>query len=233
MNNDPNQHLWWLASRSSGIVALLLLTATVLLGLGLGGKLSKRLPRGLARRLGAEPRLLSKAHEQLSVAALIAVCVHGVTLLGDAFIHPTLSQLAIPFTLPYKPLASGLGIIAGYIALALGLSFYARKQIGVQTWRKLHRFTIVAYALAVVHTITAGTDGTSPWLRTPVLASAALVGVMFAARLASAGSTARSTVAGTTEINARSSAESRQNVPQRRAVTRAGMTVQTAGELSD
>lgn len=186
MNTDPNQHLWWLASRSSGIVALVMLTATVMLGLMLGGKISQRLPKGLARLLGAEPRLISKAHEQLSVAALIAIGVHGVTLLGDTFIHPTLGQIAIPFTIGYRPLATSVGIIAGYIAAALGLSFYARKRIGVQTWRKLHRFTIVAYVMSVIHMITAGTDGTSPWLRTPVLASAALIAVMFAARVASA-----------------------------------------------
>lgn len=186
MNADPNQHLWWLASRSSGIVALVMLTATVMLGLMLGGKISQRLPKGLARLLGAEPRLISKAHEQLSVAALVAIGVHGVTLLGDTFIHPTLGQIAIPFTIGYRPLATGIGIVAGYIAAALGLSFYARKRIGVQTWRKLHRFTIVAYVMSVIHMITAGTDGTSPWLRTPVLASAALIAVMFAARVASA-----------------------------------------------
>jgi sulfoxide reductase heme-binding subunit YedZ len=186
VNTDPNQHLWWLASRSSGIVALVMLTATVMLGLMLGGKISQRLPKGLARLLGAEPRLISTAHEQLSVAALIAIGVHGVTLLGDSFIHPTLGQIAIPFTIGYRPLATGVGIVAGYIAAALGLSFYARKRIGVQTWRKLHRFTIVAYVMSVIHMITAGTDGTSPWLRTPVLASAALIAVMFAARVASA-----------------------------------------------
>lgn len=186
MNTDPNQHLWWLASRSSGIVALLMLTSTVLLGLMLGGKFSQKIPRGLARLLGAEPRLVSKAHEQLSIAALIAIGVHGVTLLGDRFIHPTISQIVVPFTISYKPIPTGVGIIAGYIAAALGLSFYARKQIGVQTWRKLHRFTIVAYAMSVIHTITAGTDGTSAWLRTPMLASAALVAVMFTARMASA-----------------------------------------------
>lgn len=214
MNSDPNQHLWWLASRSSGIVALIMLTATVLLGLGLGGKLSQKLPKGLTRRLGAEPRLLSKAHEQLSIAALIALGVHGVTLLGDAFIHPTLSQLAIPFTISYKPVATGLGIVAGYISLALGLSFYARKRIGVQIWRKLHRFTIVAYVLAVIHTITAGTDGMSLWLRTPVLASAALVAVMFAARVAST----------------RDVAGARRRVPSGAVGSRAGMAVQTAGD---
>lgn len=191
MSNDPNQHLWWLASRSSGIVALMMLTAAMLLGLMLGGKISQRLPKRFARLLGAESRIVAKAHERLSIAALIATGVHGVTLLGDAYIHPTLAQIAIPFTIEYRPVATGVGIIAGYIAAALGLSFYVRKSIGIQTWRKLHRFTIVAYAMAVVHTITAGTDGTSPWLRTPVLASAGLVTLLFLVRIASGRSTAK------------------------------------------
>ncbi len=189
MSTDPNQifvwqHVWWLASRASGIVAILLLTVAVLLGLMLGDKISQKLPKGLARYLGAEPRLISKAHEQLSIAALIATGVHGVTLLGDAYIHPTLAQIAIPFTIEYRPMATGIGIVAGYIAAALGLSFYARQHIGAQTWRKLHRFTLVAYAMAVIHTITAGTDGASAWLRVPVLSSAALVAVMTLARIA-------------------------------------------------
>lgn len=183
MSNDPNQHIWWLASRSSGIVALFMLTAAVLLGLMLGGKISQKLPKSLAQRLGAEPRLLSKAHEQLSIAALIAIGVHGVTLLGDAYIHPTVAQITIPFAIAYRPLATGLGIVSGYVIVALSLSFYVRKRIGMQTWRKLHRFTIAGYALAVIHTITAGTDGTSPWLGIPVLASAALVVVMLAVRV--------------------------------------------------
>lgn len=179
------QHFWWLASRASGIVAMLLLTVAVLLGLMLGGKVSQKLPKRLAHLLGAEPRLVSKAHEQLSVAALIATGVHGVTLLGDAYIHPTLAQIAIPFTIEYRPVATGIGIVAGYIAVALGLSFYARQRIGAQTWRKLHRFTLVAYAMAVIHTITAGTDGGSAWLRTPMLATAALVAVMTLVRVSS------------------------------------------------
>jgi hypothetical protein len=50
---------------------------------------------------------------------------------------------------------------AGWLALILGLSFYARKRIGVRTWRSLHRFTIAVYLLALVHVVGAGTHGTS------------------------------------------------------------------------
>ena len=75
----PTDHLWWLAGRASGIVALILISASVLLGLGMASKLFRR--PGLPRKLNA-------LHEQLAVAGLIAIGVHGVTLLGDSFLHP-------------------------------------------------------------------------------------------------------------------------------------------------
>ena len=79
---DPTQHLWWLASRSSGIVAMLLLTFTVVVGLMMGGKLVNKLTGKQGRGALAIKSLL-QTHEQASIAALIAVGVHGVTLLGD------------------------------------------------------------------------------------------------------------------------------------------------------
>ena len=64
----------------------------------------------------------------------------------------------------YKTLWIGLGIIAGWLAALLGLSFYVRRRIGPRLWRRAHKATIVVYALGVVHTLGAGTDASSPWL---------------------------------------------------------------------
>jgi sulfoxide reductase heme-binding subunit YedZ len=183
---DPTQHLWWLASRSSGIVAILLLTYTVMVGLLMGGKLVQRLTGRPGRGALAIKQLL-QTHEMTSIAALVAIGVHGVTLLGDGYLHPTLSQIAVPFTISYRPFYVGLGIIGGYFAVALGLSFYVRGRIGVSTWKKLHRWTIAAYALSVGHALGAGTDAGSAWFNYPLLASAGLVTVMFLVRMSSVG----------------------------------------------
>ncbi len=86
-------------------------------------------------------------HEHLSLAGLVAICVHGVTLLGDPWLHPGVSGIAVPFTMGYRTVFTGLGILGGYLAAALGLSFYIRRKIGPKLWRKLHRFTVVAYVL--------------------------------------------------------------------------------------
>lgn len=184
MTSDPTQHLWWLASRASGIVALALLTGSVLLGLILGGRLMRGLPAWLGNRVGAQPRLISKSHEQLSLAALLMIGVHGVTLLGDAYLRPTLTQIIVPLTIGYKPAAVGAGIVGGHVATVLGLSFYWRNRIGAQTWRKLHRASVLAYVLSVAHTLGAGTDASSSWLRTPVLASAGFATLLLMARIA-------------------------------------------------
>ena len=71
----------------------------------------------------------------------------------------------MPFHMDHEPLYTGLGILGGYLAAALGLSFYARRRIGTKRWRSLHKATILVYVLSVVHTLGAGSDAGTPWLR--------------------------------------------------------------------
>jgi methionine sulfoxide reductase heme-binding subunit len=167
-------HAWWLASRASGLVALGLVTVSVVLGLMMAGKLSKRPGIG---------RTLSAIHEQTAVTGLVAIAVHGLTLLGDPWLNPGPQGIAIPFAMGYRPLFTGLGIIAGWLATVLGLSFYLRRRIGPRLWRQAHKATIVVFVLGVAHTIGAGTDASSPWLYWPVSFASALVAVLFSARV--------------------------------------------------
>ena len=169
-----HDHLWWLASRASGLVALALITVSVALGLTMAGRLMRKPGRA---------RVLTALHEQTALAGLVAIGVHGVTLLGDAFLNPGISGITIPGTMDYRPLWTGLGIGAGYLAAALGLSFYARRRIGARLWRRAHRATIVVYALAVAHTLGAGTDASTPWLRSWLLLTAPPIAILFVVRL--------------------------------------------------
>ena len=169
----PLEHGWWIASRSAGIVALLAITASVILGL--------LMANGLPRRKGAT-RVLGSLHESTALAGLIAIAVHGVTLLGDPWMHATLWKISVPFSIGYRPLWTSLGIIAGWIAAALGLSYYARKRIGTRLWRKLHRATVVAWALGIAHTIGAGTDASEPWLQATMLTGSVVIVFLFLRR---------------------------------------------------
>lgn len=170
----PLDYGWWLASRASGIVALLCVTVSVALGLAMAGKVS--------RRPGMQKALMG-LHEHLALAGLLAIAVHGITLLGDRWLHPGPTGVLVPFAMDYRPVWTGIGIIAGWLAMAVGLSFYARKRIGTKRWRSLHRASLLVWVLGVLHTIGAGTDGQQPWMTAFVAASTAVIVPLLALRL--------------------------------------------------
>jgi sulfoxide reductase heme-binding subunit YedZ len=145
-------HLFWITSRAAGGAALLLASASVAIGLMMSSP-SK----------SPNKRDLRALHETLSLTALAMVALHGLSLLGDAFLAPGLAGIAIPFASPYRPLWTGLGVIAGYGLGVLGLSYYLRDRIGAARWRRVHRLTAVFWLLAVVHTIGAGSDAGQVW----------------------------------------------------------------------
>ncbi len=212
---NVHDHLWWLASRASGLVALALITISVGLGLTMAGKIM---------RAPGRARVMTAIHEQTALAGLVAIAIHGITLLGDAFLNPGLAGISIPGAIGYRPLWTGFGIVAGYLAAALGLSFYARRRIGTRLWRKAHRATIVVYAMAVVHTIGAGTDATSPWLRGWMLVTGVPIAVLFAVRLTAPWRTrrAKAAAAGPIEVlpaRTRPAPRDRQGVESRPEVT--------------
>jgi sulfoxide reductase heme-binding subunit YedZ len=145
-------HIFWITSRAAGIAALILSSVSVCVGLLMSGRL-----RGSR---GAELRV---AHEALSLATLGALVVHGLTLLGDSFLHPSLADVALPFASSYKTLWTSMGIVAFWSLALLGGSYYLRAKIGVQRWRRLHRLTALAWALGLAHSLGEGTDAGQTW----------------------------------------------------------------------
>ena len=108
-------------------------------------------------------------------------------MLFDAYMKPGLAGVAVPFAMHYRPAFTGIGIIAGWSAAILGLTFYVRRWIGTRTWRFMHRFTIVAYVLAVIHAVGAGADARSPWMLALLTAITAPVVFLFAYRVLPSG----------------------------------------------
>jgi sulfoxide reductase heme-binding subunit YedZ len=166
-------HAWWLASRAAGIVAMLLVSASV--GLGLAN--AARLVPPRARRA------LVVVHEQMALAALGSIAAHALLLLPDRWLRPGLAGIALPFAIGYRPFAVALGIVGGYLAALLGLSFYARRRIGSRLWRRLHVGTLVVYVMALGHTLTAGTDARTTWLLALLAVMAAPVAALLAWRV--------------------------------------------------
>ena len=152
---DPSTQIFWLASRALGIVAIVLLSVSVSLGLAMSGRLLRR--PGL-------PAQLKRYHEASTLVTLGLIAAHGGVLLLDGYLRPSLTGVTLPFALGYRPFWTGLGVIGGWLALILAGSFYVRRWIGVKTWRWLHRWTLAVYVLALAHVIGAGTDGRSTWM---------------------------------------------------------------------
>ena len=169
-------HLFWITSRAAGFAALVLASLAVSLGLLMSTKLMK-----------GRTTDLRVAHDTLALATIVALVVHGVSLLGDSFLHPSIADISIPFVSSYKTIWTTLGIVSGWSLILLGLSYYARRYVGAVRWRKLHRFTALAWLAGFVHSLGEGTDAGQAWF----LAMIALVAIpalaLLVTRLARSG----------------------------------------------
>lgn len=168
----------WYASRASGTLALVLLTATVVLGIASGG-------RAAPRRIGRfEIGLL---HRDLSLLTLVFLAVHVVTAVLDPFVHLGWAVSVVPFGASYRPLWLGLGTAALDLLLAVLLTSALRLRLGVRRWKAVHWLAYAAWPLALFHGVGTGTDTRLPlqlWLYAGCLAS--VVGAVWW-RLAKAG----------------------------------------------
>jgi sulfoxide reductase heme-binding subunit YedZ len=111
---------------------------------------------------------LRPLHEILALTGLGAIGLHGFFLFIDSWLRPGLAGILIPFASPWRPLPVALGVIAAYLSLLLGPTYYLRNRIGAKRWRSLHRLAPAVYGLAVLHVLLAGSDAGSLWLRLAV-----------------------------------------------------------------
>jgi Ferric reductase like transmembrane component len=157
--------LWYL-TRGTGAVALLLLTAGLVLGV-----LSS--VRWHARRL---PRfLVSGLHRNLTLLALVFVAVHVVTTVADRFAPVGYKDAILPFLSPYRPLWLGLGTVAFDLLLALVATSLLRARIGLRAWRTVHWLAYASWPVALVHALGTGSDARAGWLGLLAIACTAAV----------------------------------------------------------
>jgi hypothetical protein len=166
--------LTWVTTRAAGYTSFALLTASVALGLLLSSQWrSARWPRFATTEL----------HRFVTLLTLVFIAIHVAVALLDRFIRFSLTEALVPFINHYRPLWTGLGIIAAYLATAVWLSTWLQRRIGYHWWRRLHYATFAVYVLAALHGIGSGSDSGSVWSWALYLASFALVGGLLALRL--------------------------------------------------
>ena len=151
MKSDPT---FWILARASGLVAFALLTASVLAGIVL-----KARPFGRSLR----PAAVTDLHRFLALLGLGALALHGAALVLDDAVDISPAALLVPGLVPYRPLWTSAGVLAGVLTLLVYVSFSLRRRIGTRAWRRLHWLSYAVFALAVVHGLMAGSDSGRPW----------------------------------------------------------------------
>ena len=144
----------WYLARASGIVAFVLLTIAVVLGLTLSGR--AKLPNW--------PRFaVEDVHRFAGLLTGTFVSLHVLTLFVDSYVPFSLTQLVVPGTSSYRPLSTALGVVAAELLLALAITNRYRKRLSYRFWRRAHYLNFAVWGLALLHGIFAGTDRGAPW----------------------------------------------------------------------
>jgi methionine sulfoxide reductase heme-binding subunit len=167
----------WYASRATGVVALVLLTAVMVLGILVTRN----------RRLPGLPRFgTTSLHRNLSLLAVLFVAVHVITAIADPFVSIGVAASVIPFTSPYETVWIGLGAVALDLMAALIVTSLLRARIGRRTWRAVHWLSYAIWPVALGHSIWSSKDFQHGWLLWLGIGCAALVAAAAAWRAATA-----------------------------------------------
>ena len=167
MTHDPT---FWIISRAAGFTSLGMLATTMVLGIVLRARPFQRL----------KPAQVMEVHRFVSLLGILALGVHGVSLLLDKTVQLSPLDLVVPGIAPYRPLWTGIGVVAGELMILLHLSFRYRNRIGVRVWRRMHWAAYGTIVGGALHGLLAGSDSNRPF----VLGLYAVLLVMVATPLA-------------------------------------------------
>jgi predicted ferric reductase len=164
---------YWYLTRSTGAVALLLLTIAMALGV-------------VDVRRWSTPQwprfVVDSLHRNVSLLALVFLALHVLTSVLDGFAPISLLDAFVPFAGAYRPLWLGLGAVALDLLLAVALTSLLRQRLGYASWRAVHWLTYASWPIALLHGFGTGSDAASAWLLALSIACAAIVLVAVLAR---------------------------------------------------
>ena len=140
---------WWHLARAGGIVAAVLLVGSLVLGTLLATRAMRAVDR---------PAWLLAMHRWFSTLTIVATMLHLVGLVADDFVHIGWREILVPGGSSWRPLATGLGVVALYLLVAVEVTSLLMKRIPKHLWRSIHSLSYVLVWLAIVHAALAGTD---------------------------------------------------------------------------
>ncbi len=145
----------WFASRGTGVVCLLLLTASVVLGVITTVRFETPLwPRFVLQGL----------HRNISLLILVFICLHVATTVIDGFVPIGYIDAVVPFHSPYRTLWLGLGAVAFDLVLALAVTSVIRARLPYRIWRVVHWAGYACWPIALMHGLGTGSDARQAWM---------------------------------------------------------------------
>lgn len=154
----------WYITRATGVMTLVLLTATMVLGLVTSSRVRARNWPGFA---------VQEMHRRLSMMAVVFLAIHVVTSVLDSYVSITWISIVVPFTSPYAAFWVGVGAVSLDLMLAVFVTSLLRSRLSAGSWRAVHWLAYLSWPLALAHTFGMGTDAGEPW----VIALGCLCGV--------------------------------------------------------
>jgi len=150
-----NSTYLWYATRATGIVALILLTLSMILGLVTTSRVRARHWPGFAQQ---------ELHRRISIVAVVFLGLHVLTSILDTYVHIGWLAIVVPFASPYSPFWVGLGAIALDLMVAVFVSSLLRAHLKPGTWRGIHWLAYGSLPIALAHTFGLGTDSSEHWV---------------------------------------------------------------------
>ncbi|MFN0029243.1 MAG: ferric reductase-like transmembrane domain-containing protein [Acidimicrobiales bacterium] len=161
---DPK--LAWYIARSSGLVAWVVVTASILWGLTLSTRLIRR--RGV-------PAWLLDLHRFLGGLSVVFSAVHLLALVADNYVHFGLRELFVPYATNWRPGSVAWGIVALYVLVAVEVTSLMMKRMPRKVWRAIHASSFFLFIAATAHGLTSGADRTNLVVQWATLSGLSLV----------------------------------------------------------
>ncbi|MGA2521613.1 MAG: ferric reductase-like transmembrane domain-containing protein [Acidimicrobiales bacterium] len=145
----------WYATRATGIVALVLLTVTTVLGIVTANRVATRSWPGFA---------LQDLHRRVSLTAMVFLGAHILTSVMDTYVNIGWTAVVVPFASSYKRLWVALGAVGLDLLLAVAVTSILRHRLPARLWRGVHWLAYGSWPVALAHAFGMGTDMATPWV---------------------------------------------------------------------
>jgi sulfoxide reductase heme-binding subunit YedZ len=169
-----NSTVLWYITRASGIVTLVLLTVTMVLGLATTNRVRARNWPGFAQQ---------ELHRRVAMLAVVLLGLHVLTSVLDTYVHIGWLAVVVPFTSPYSRFWVGAGTAALDLMLAVFVSSLLRARLRPGTWRAIHWLAYGSWPVALAHAFGMGTDAGEGWVIVTGAICALAVGIALFWRL--------------------------------------------------